>query len=328
VRVEPREHDERNWRLIAAIGAAVLLVLAAVVLVVSGGSDDGGGGGGGTTADFKPFPTHTDVGDLDARGDKVAFVAPASDSQDLSQIFRLDLGGGPNVPVTPVSGLYKAIDIGLDSHDHARLVYSRCEAPGACHIYTKPFHGQETPVPVFRQECTDGRPNMWEGLILFARGGAACDQHGLVLKRQGGSDLVSGTAGGIGADVNDGRLVWLAGNTLTARAVTTDAKLTRAGSLNAPEGEGFKPPLVIEGDYVYFIHHQGSQDFIARARLPLSGSQIEHFVKRDDDNEFEEAPHFGVTGNTLYITNYPQSNGEPGSGTVMRVRNPEFKPAG
>ncbi len=326
VRVEPRRRDERNWRLIAAIGAAGL-ILVAVLLIATGGG--GGGGGGGSKPHFTPFPTGTDVVDLDARGDKVAFVAAASDSPDQSELFRLDLGGGSNAPVGPVAASYNGIDVGRDANDHARLVYSHCD--GVCHIYTKPFRGQqETPVSVFTEECSDTRPNMWEGLILFARGGAACGQHGLVLKRPGSSDLVPGTAGSAGADVNDGRLAWLASNhrTLMARGVTTDGKLTPAGSRDAPGGEAFKPPLVIEDDYVYFVHQQASQDFIARARLPLDGSRIEHYVQSKNDNGAEEAPHFGVTGNTLYITNYPKRNGGSGSRMVMQVRNPTFKPVG
>jgi hypothetical protein len=84
---------------------------------------------------------------------------------------------------------------------------------------------------------------------------------------------------------------------------------------------------VIEKDYVYFVYRPASGgDFIARAAVPLSGSQIERYLASDDDQGGAQAPHFAVTEGTLYITNYPQPDGKPGSGVIVRVPDPEFKP--
>ena len=41
----------------------------------------------------------------------------------------------------------------------------------------------------------------------------------------------------------------------------------------------------------------------------------------------EEAPHYAVTAGTLYTTNYPQPDGEPGSRVIVRIRTPVFEPA-
>jgi hypothetical protein len=91
-----------------------------------------------------------------------------------------------------------------------------------------------------------------------------------------------------------------------------------------PAGEIFRPPIVVEGDHVYFAHNTGGEYFIARAKVPFDGSGIEHYAP--DAPGAEESPHFGVTGTTLYLTDYPQPNGDPGAGVIMRVRNAPFEP--
>jgi hypothetical protein len=311
-----------HWGRIAGIGVAALIVVGAVL--AAAGVFSGGGGD-----EFDVFPIHSDAGDLDARGDRIAFVAASTASPGESEIFRLNLDGGRNEPVSPMPAKYQGIDIGLDANDVSRLVYSRCDPPSGCLLYTKSFGGPESEVEVAaRPNCSDTRPNMWNGRILFARGGVACDQRALLL-RLGNSTLVPVTQGSAGADLNADRLVWLAPNhrTLTVKNVTSDGSLTSAGSLNAPEGGAFKPPLVIEKDYVYFVYRPASGgDFIARATVPLSGSQIERYVASDDDQGGAQAPHFAVTEGTLYITNYPQPDGKPGSGVIVRVPDPEFTP--
>jgi hypothetical protein len=323
--IAPHPDDGPNWGRIAGIATAALL-LVGVLLAVAGVFS---GGGGGTKAEFTAFPTKMDVGDLDARGDKVAFLAAAPGSPDLHQIVRLDLGHGPINPVSPAAAKYSGVDVGQDANDHAKLVYSRTDEAGAYRVFMKPFGDKEQGVVAPIEGCNDLRPSMWASLILFAREGPACTQRGLLLKPRGSSELKTVAGANFGADMNDGKIVWRADpRQLVARKVTEAGEVTPNGSLELPGGEAFQPPLVVEGNYVYFVHNQNSQDFIARTGLPLGESPIEHYVQSDNDNGAEEAPHFGVTADKLYITNYPQRNGDPGTRMVMQVRNPNFEAPG
>ena len=310
-------------KAVLAAGAVALVALVALGFILLGG----GGGGGGTVA-FDSFPIDNVAGDLDARGEQVAFVAATPDPPGPSEIFQLSLDGGQSPPVGPMPAQYQGIDVGQDSHDNPRLVYARCDPPNGCHIYTKSFGGSETEVAVREDGCSDTRPNMWSGRVLFARTGAACALPGLILKRGTRVDRIDEKSAG--ADLNAGRLVWLAGNALTANSMAPDGTLTPAGSLTAPEGEAFQPPLVTEADWVYFIHRPASQrDYLARAHLPLTGSEkIEHYMPRKDDNGAAGAFHFGVTGGVVYITGYPQPDGKPGGSAVVRVPKPKFEPVG
>jgi hypothetical protein len=217
--------------------------------------------------------------------------------------------------------------VGGDTNDHAKLVYSRTDESGAFHVITKPFGSGEQQGVAPSPGCNDVRPSMSDGLILFARQGPTCSQSGLMLKVPGSAELTKVAGANFGADLNDGVAVWRASpQRLVARGVADSGELSPAKSLELPGNEAFLPPLVVENPYVYFVHKQGS-DFIARTRLPLGSSPIEHYVQSKNDSGAEEAPHFGVTGTTLYITNYPQRNGDPGTRLVMQVRNPVFKPA-
>jgi hypothetical protein len=338
VHVSEREHvipppPGPHWGRIAGIGVAALVVIGAVLAVAGvfdsggGGGGDGGGGGGGTKAEFTAFPVHADVIDLDARADKVAFITPAQGGNG-KEIRRLDLGGGPPETVTQVAPKYEGVDVGSDGSDHARLVYSSCDAANVCQLFRKPFTDVAKPVPVSRPGCSDARPSMWKDMILFARKGPACDQPGLWLKPAGSAPLEKVTGANGGADLNNGRLVWFVpGRGLFAKDVDTSGKLSAAGAREPPAGEAFIPPIVVDGDYAYFVHEQGGKDFIARAALPFDKSPIEHYVAGPEDVGADEAPHFGVTGGILYITNYPRPNGDPGSRMVLRVRNPVFERA-
>ena len=82
----------------------------------------------------------------------------------------------------------------------------------------------------------------------------------------------------------------------------------------------------MEGGYAYFVHGQGGQFFIARAKLPLEGSKIEHYSAHKGDEGVEDSPHFTVTrqGHDLYTTNYPQPDKKSGSKKIVRVEDPPF----
>jgi len=38
----------------------------------------------------------------------------------------------------------------------------------------------------------------------------------------------------------------------------------------------------------------------------------------------EESPHYAVTADTLYTSDYPQPDGEPGTRSIVRIRHPKF----
>jgi hypothetical protein len=219
------------------------------------------------------------------------------------------------------------MDMGLDGAGHPQLVYSRCddESGTDCDIYRKPRSGSAQLIPALRSQCKERHPSMWNGHVLFDRmgGGAGCP-HELHLAVRGGT--VKKVAGATGAaDLGDGKAVWLSGGRLTARTVSRTGHVSQAGTLKPDEGETVQAPLVVENDYVYFVHEQGGQYFIARAKLPLDDSEIEHYVATDGDNGSEGAPHFGYTGDTLYYTDYPRPNGGSGSDVIVQVPNAKFE---
>ena len=308
-----------SWLVPAGVVAALV---GLAILLVSGVLGGGGDGGGGDTKpafqvfEFKAF-------DLDARGDNVVFAGPATGEDSVIQ--RLDVSTGQAEPVSPPAPKFSGMDMGRDSAGHPQLVYSRCnEADTACDIYRKPFSGSEQAIPGSTPQCRELRPSMWNGLVLFDRTGTGCAHElFLVPLRSGSERKVTGVTGG--ADLSDGFAVWLSGGGLTASTVSRAGDVSAAGTLKPDEGETFQAPLTVENNHVYFVHEQGGQFFIARAELPLDGSEIEHFVARDGDDGSEGAPHFGYTGNTLYYTNYPRPDGGPGSDVIVQVPNAKFE---
>jgi hypothetical protein len=328
----PTVDTQRPAWLYAAAGAlAVALVALAVVLMAGGGDDDGGAPSAGGTADgggapdFRTYDVPGDVPDMDVRGDKAVFFAPAGGELDV-EVRRLDLASGRTQSVLP-AGRHQNLDVGLDAANHSHLVYTTCnEAGESCDVFTKPFRGVEKRMPASTRACSEVRPSLFRGLILFARSGEGCE-HALFLKPLGNAPpkrLAGQTGGG---DLNDGAAVWLAGNTLFAKAVSDNGEISDQGEMSAPDGESFDPPIVVEEGFAYFTHAQGSQTFIARAELPLGDSEIQHYVPGQNVVIGEESPHYAVTAQTLYTTNYPQPDGEPGSGVIVQIRNPVFEEA-
>jgi hypothetical protein len=103
--------------------------------------------------------------------------------------------------------------------------------------------------------------------------------------------------------------------------------VTPQGQLKPGGSDRIVPPLVVENGYAYFIHEQGSQDFIARAKLPLGDSRIEHYVPGGDAPTAELAPHYGVTADALYTTGYPLPDGTSGRQKIARIEDPKFESA-
>ena len=236
--------------------------------------------------------------DIDARGDDVVFAGPATGEDSV--IRRLDPSTKEAPEVSPTAPKFSGLDMGLDGGGHPQLVYSRCdESDTACDIYRKPFSGSEQLIPASTEQCRELRPSMWNGLVLFDRTGEGCAHELFLAPLRGGSETkVTGATGG--ADLSDGTAAWLSGGGLTASTVSRTGEFSEAGRLEPAEDETLRAPLVVENDYVYFVHEQGGQFFIARAELPLDGSEIEHYVASEDGDGSEVSPHFGFTGKTLY----------------------------
>ncbi len=293
------------------------MIAALGVVALAGGGDDGG-----SSPDVRVYDARaTDVPDLDVRGDKAAFLAPVGDVD--REIRRLNLGSGAMTPVVEPAVL-RNLDVGLDAAGHAHLVYARCDESNSCDIFTKPMTGPEERSSVSTRECSEARPTMSSGMLLFARVGEGCESE-LLLKPRGDAPerrIAGATAGN---DLNDGHAVWLTGRTLFAGRVASNGTVTPQGEMTAEGGDSFKPPLVVEDRFAYFVHSQGSQSFIARAELPLGDSEIQHYVPGENVTIAEESPHYAVTAGTLFTTNYPQPNGDPGSGVIVRIRNPTFE---
>ncbi len=311
------EHTERPKWLYAGAAAVAAVIAALVVVALVGGGDDGSG-----LPDVRVYDAQADdVPDLDVRGDKAAFLAPVGDVD--REIRRLNLASGAMTPVVEPAVL-RNLDVGLDAAGHAHLAYARCDESNSCDIFTKPMTGPEERMSVSTEECSESRPAMASGMILFARVGEGCESE-LLLKPRGDAPerrIAGATAGN---DLNDGHAVWLTGRTLFAGRVASNGTVTPQGELTAEGGDSFKPPLVVEDRFAYFVHSQGSQTFIARAELPLGDSEIQHYVPGEDVAIAEESPHYAVTAGTLFTTNYPQPNGDPGSGVIVRIRNPTFE---
>jgi CHAT domain len=314
-----------GWLYAAAAAVGIALVALVVLLVAGGGDDGGGGGGGGGSPEVRVYRVGSDVPDMDVRGDKAAFLAPVA-AEQKNEIRRLDLVSGKSEQVVPPTQNHNSVDVGLNPAGHARLVYTSCDESGSCDVFTKAFNGTEELMPASTPQCSEIRPTMHRGLILFARAGPGC-MPALLLKPLGDSPPQPIAGQTAGSDLNDGVAIWLAGDTLFAKGVGQGVQLSSEGQLKPSGGDRFHPPLVVEDGFAYFVHEQGSQDFIARAKLPLGDSKIEHYVPGENVTIAEEAPHYAVTAGTLYTTNYPQPNGEPGSRVIVRVRNPRFEPA-
>jgi hypothetical protein len=326
--VEIRKPGVPPW-VYAVAGALGLALVALVVALGAGGGDDGGGGaggggGGGGPSDFRAFDVKADeVPDMDMRGDKAAFFLPVEELD--KEIRRLNVATGETTRVVP-AGRHANIDVGLDAARHARLIYATCAANGLCDIFHKPFRGPQRRMPGSTDRCSEIRPSMFLGLILYSRSpGEGCEP-ALLLKLLGDAppkQLAGNTAG---ADLNDGAAIWLTGGKLVAKGVSPTGVVTDQGELSPADGESFEAPTVVEDGFAYFVHAQGSQSFIARAKLPLGDSEIEHYVPGENVTIAEEAPHYAMTAGTLYTTNYPQPDGEPGSGVIVQIRNPTFEP--
>ncbi len=320
--------DRPAWLYAAAGAVAVALVALAVVLLAGGDADDAGapsaGGGGGAT-DFRTFDVPGDVPDMDVRGDKAVFFAEVGGELEVVA-RRLDLTSGDTRVVLP-AGVHRNLDVGLDARNQSHLVYATCNSAGeACDVFHKGLRGAEQRMPASTRECNEVRPSLWQGLILFSRSGDGCEQ-ALFLKLPGNASpkrLAGATAG---ADLNDNAAIWLSGGTLFAKSVSESGAISDQGKMSAPEGESFDPPTVVEEGFAYFTHSQGSQTFIARTKLPLGDSEVEHYVPGEGVAIGEEAPHYAMTANTLYTTDYPQPNGDPGSGVIVQIRNPVFEEA-
>jgi hypothetical protein len=281
------------------------LAVAAVVLVATGALSGG--------SDPARYPLDGAVADLDVRSDMIALTKKADDS--VSTLSRLDLSEGGVRALVPGEARYNGLDVGTDTGGHPTVVVSRCEREDDCDVYR--LQGSQ-----LRQKnlatptCMAIRPSMADGRILFSRMPPTCTDTGLWITGGDKPDRIS--AAGRGADLN-GRVVadLLNPSTISVYKVSDDSfpQIARLRKV----GEHFwTPPVVVDGDYVYFVDAENSSYYIARIDHTADDPVLEHYGP-----PAEEAPHFGVTSGRLYAT------GLPGAGNRVIVRDddpdPDFK---
>jgi len=154
---------------------------------------------------------------------------------------------------------------------------------------------------------------MADGRILFSRMPPTCEGAGLWITGGDKPDRIS--AAGLGADLN-GRVVadLLDPSTISVYKVSNDS-FHRTARLGKVGEHLWKPPVVVDGVYVYFVDTENSSYYVARIDHTAGDPVLEHYGA-----PAAEAPHFGVTSGQLYAT------GLPGAGNRVIVRDDDPEP--
>jgi hypothetical protein len=301
---EPKDERRPWWQI--AVAAVAAVAVAAVVLVATGALSGG--------SDRVTYPLDEEVRDLDVRGPMVALTKKGADDS-VSTLSRLDLSDGSVRVLVHEAAKYNGIDVGTDARGHATVVVSRCKPDDDCDVYR--LQGSQLVRRYFATStCKAVRPSMADGRILFSRGPPTCKDAGLWITGGDKPDRISPAGGG--ADLN-GRVVadLLDPSTISVYKVSDDSfpQIARLGKV----GERlWKPPVVVDGEYVYFVDDENSSYYIARIDHTADDPVLEHY-----GTPAEEAPHFGVASGSLYAT------GLPGAGNRVIVRDddpdPDFK---
>jgi hypothetical protein len=305
----------RRWRFVAAGAAVVALVIA--VLVATGALDDDDARRSGVDAAPQTYGAGGEVKDLDVRSDKVVFQRAADDAG--SQLGRLDLGDGSTDTIDSAP-TYQGIDVGTNLQGHDTLVYSRCADRDVCDLYRYSFGGEPVRLKVSSNECREVRPSIDDGEVLFSRDGPGCRSPGLYLKRT--TDPQAERIGRVafGADFN-GRVVAALRGRVLSIATPTRGQLKR---IEPAAGHGFKPPLVLDGGYLYLVDVKGSSYSIARVRVKDKDPLAKRYRPAWGAKGPPSAPRFGVTSRGLYQSGYELPNGAPSTRMIVSDDDPRF----
>jgi hypothetical protein len=117
---------------------------------------------------------------------------------------------------------------------------------------------------------------------------------------------------------------------LTSAGVLVVGSVTSAGEVSdrvriKPDGDEhkFRPPLVLDGHYLYFNDAVpsgvGSKYVIARVPVPFTQPvRLQRYSPGGEAKLVQNRPSFGVTSSHLYVARYPQSNSQNANATIVR----------
>jgi hypothetical protein len=115
------------------------------------------------------FTVDHPVSDIDVRANHVAWTVP-----DRHDRYHLRGGFGSTsheLPIRP-AGFFAGIDLGSDSRGRTVLVYARCpnRERRRCDLYLyRTGHGEHRLDSVSRRPCTETKPRIHRGVLLFTR---------------------------------------------------------------------------------------------------------------------------------------------------------------
>jgi TIR domain len=319
---EPPIRGGPRWGLIATavVGVFALFVAALLATRALEGDEPGASDASDTPAAIKVKGT---LQDLDVRQGTVGAIFEQADSQQnalgVSNLSRRDL------EVFDSTGPGAAVDVGTDEQGKTVLLYSRCEALGRCDLYQSyPDGGAERPrrLRLSTDTCNVRAPSIAAGQVLFVRSGEDCADRGLFIKRPGEANPERLGAGVLGADFNGRVRATLSGGVL---AITSGTKT--GGKRTEFEGVGgtrLNPPLVLDGDYVYFQERLAEGEFaIARLLRGDDNPVLERYLPADGSDPVGDVQHFGVSSRQLY---YSRRDRVPNIDVIEIDASPEFEP--
>ena len=85
------------------------------------------------------------------------------------------------------------------------------------------------------------------------------------------------------------------------------------------------PPVVVDGEYVYFVDIEGSSHFVARIDHAADEPALECYAPAGGKAAVD-APLFGVTLGRLYVTGLPHEGKTAARRLIVRDDDPSFKP--
>jgi hypothetical protein len=297
---EPKDERRPRWQI--AVAAVAAVAVAAVVLVATGA----------LSCDSDPvrYTVDGEVGALDVRGPMVALTKKGADDS-VSTLSRLDLSDG-RVDDLDSAPRYNGIDVGTDAGGQATVVVSRCEPEDDCDVYR--LKGSRLdPLHLATSTCEAVRPSMADGRILFSLVPLACEEAGLWINEGDAPRRIDDA--GLGADLNGRVVADLVDRSRISVYAVSDDSFRRTARLGKVGEHRWKAPVVVDGDYVYFVDHEDSSDYIARIDHTADDPVLEHY-----GTPAEKKPDFGVTSGSLY------ASGLPGAGNRVIVRDDDTEP--
>jgi TIR domain len=311
---EAKRDREPRWRLVAAIAAGVALIALAVVLSGAlggdgGGSDESGESGQLGVSNDAEYQVDADVFEVDARGSLIALTTRHSEGELLG---RVDPAGGiDNLVSKPWN--YNGIDVGTNGRGNPTVVASRCDGE-LCDVYALK-DDRLVSKHFARGTCGATRPSMFDGTVLFYRGGRGCQEKALFLKRGDEKEPERIAGSTQGADLN-GNVAAALLSSGALEVFKVDA-IDDSSRLLAEGKHSLGPPVTVDGDYVYLTDQEGSSYSIVRFDHTAAEPVLERYAPHGRALPEASAPSFGVSSEELYV--------EGLDGVIYRDDDPDFE---